>query len=88
VVTNPQPLNQVLTTLAGINIRVSARYRPAFQGSAVCENSSRKFRTLARRRLPRREAVVSFLTEGITPQQLEMLASLMDEKKCGTVEIY
>jgi hypothetical protein len=24
----------------------------------------------------------------ITAQQLEMLASLMDEKKCGTVEIY
>lgn len=34
------------------------------------------------------ENVVAFLTEGITAQQLEMLASLMDEKQCGTVEIY
>jgi len=34
------------------------------------------------------ENVVAFLTEGIAAQQLEMLASLVDEKKCGTVEIY
>jgi hypothetical protein len=34
------------------------------------------------------ENVVAFLTEGITARQLEMLASLMDKKKCGTVEIY
>lgn len=30
---------------------------------------------------------VSFLTETISPQQLEMLSSLMDEKKCETIEI-
>lgn len=30
---------------------------------------------------------VSFLTEAVSPQQLEMLSSLMDEKKCETVEI-
>lgn len=34
------------------------------------------------------ENVVSFLTESITPQQLEELASLMDERKCETVELY
>jgi acetamidase/formamidase len=35
------------------------------------------------------ENVVAFLTEGITAQQLEMLASLMmDKKKCRTAEIY
>ena len=33
------------------------------------------------------ENVVSFLTE-ITPQQVEMLASLMDSKKCETVSVF
>ena len=32
--------------------------------------------------------VVAFLTEAITAQQLEMLAALMDEKKCETVELF
>jgi hypothetical protein len=31
--------------------------------------------------------VVAFLSE-ITPQSLEMLAGLMDEKKCETVELF
>ena len=31
------------------------------------------------------ENVVAFLTEVVTPQQLEMLSSLMDERKCGTL---
>jgi DNA primase len=30
---------------------------------------------------------VAFLTEVLTPQQLEMLSSLMDERKCESVEI-
>lgn len=34
------------------------------------------------------ENVVAFLTEGISPQQLEMLAALMDEKRCDTVELF
>jgi len=34
------------------------------------------------------ENVVSFLTEAVTAQQLEMLASLMDEKKCATVSLF
>jgi DNA primase len=34
------------------------------------------------------ENVVGFLTEGIAAQQLEMLAALMDEKKCETVELF
>ena len=34
------------------------------------------------------ENVVSFLTEGITAQQLEGLASLMDERQCDTVELF
>jgi hypothetical protein len=34
------------------------------------------------------ENVVSFLTEGITAQQLEQLASLMDEKKIDTLSLY
>lgn len=34
------------------------------------------------------ENVVAFLTEGINPQQLEMLAALMDEKQCETVELF
>ena len=34
------------------------------------------------------ENVVAFLTEGITAQQLEMLASLMDERHCETVELF
>ena len=34
------------------------------------------------------ENVVAFLTETITAQQLEMLAALMDEKKCETVELF
>jgi hypothetical protein len=29
-----------------------------------------------------------FLTETISAQQLEQLASLMDEKKCESVELY
>ena len=32
--------------------------------------------------------VVSFLTEGISPQQLEQLASLMDERKCESVDLF
>ena len=31
------------------------------------------------------ENVVAFLTEAVTPQQLEMLSSLMDERKCETL---
>ena len=34
------------------------------------------------------ENVVSFLSEGISAQQLKGLASLMDERKCETVELY
>jgi hypothetical protein len=34
------------------------------------------------------ENVVAFLTESISAQQLEMLASLMDEKQCETVELF
>ena len=34
------------------------------------------------------ENVVAFLTEGTTAQQLEMLASLMDERHCETVELF
>jgi DNA primase len=34
------------------------------------------------------ENVVAFLTEAISAQQLEMLAALMDEKKCESVELY
>ena len=34
------------------------------------------------------ENVVAFLTETISPQQLEQLASLMDERKCEQLEIY
>jgi DNA primase len=34
------------------------------------------------------ENIVAFLTEGIAAQQLEMLAALMDEKKCETVELF
>ena len=34
------------------------------------------------------ENVVAFLTDGISAQQLEMLAALMDEKKCESVELY
>jgi hypothetical protein len=34
------------------------------------------------------ENVVAFLTETISAQQLEQLASLMDEKKCESVELY
>ena len=34
------------------------------------------------------ENVVAFLTETITARQLEMLASLMDEKQCETVELF
>ena len=30
---------------------------------------------------------VAFLTEVLVPQQLEMLSSLMDERKCETVEV-
>ena len=33
------------------------------------------------------ENVVAFLAD-ITPQSLEMLAGLMDEKKCETVELF
>ena len=32
--------------------------------------------------------VVAFLTESISPQQLEMLAALMDEKHCDSVELF
>ena len=32
--------------------------------------------------------VVAFLTEDITALQLEMLAALMDEKKCETVQLF
>ena len=32
--------------------------------------------------------VVAFLTESITAQQLEMLATLMDEKQCETIELF
>ena len=32
--------------------------------------------------------VVAFLTDGISAQQLEMLASLMDERHCETVELF
>jgi DNA primase len=34
------------------------------------------------------ENVVAFLTEAVTAQQLEMLSSLMDEKKCETVSLF
>jgi hypothetical protein len=34
------------------------------------------------------ENTVCFLTEGVTAHQLEMLASLMDERKCETVELF
>jgi len=34
------------------------------------------------------ENVVAFLTDGISAQQLEMLAALMDETKCESVELY
>lgn len=34
------------------------------------------------------ENVVAFLTDGITAQQLEQLASLMDEVKCETCELF
>ena len=34
------------------------------------------------------ENVVAFLTEDITALQLEMLAALMDEKKCETVQLF
>jgi DNA primase len=34
------------------------------------------------------ENVVAFLTDDISAQQLEMLAALMDEKKCDSVELY
>ena len=34
------------------------------------------------------ENVVAFLTESIAAQQLEMLASLMDERHCETVELF
>ena len=34
------------------------------------------------------ENVVAFLTETVTAQQLEMLSSLMDEKKCETVSLF
>ena len=32
--------------------------------------------------------VVAFLTEAIGAQQLEMLSSLMDERKCESVELF
>lgn len=32
--------------------------------------------------------VIAFLTEGISAQQLEILASLMDERHCETVELF
>jgi DNA primase len=34
------------------------------------------------------ENVVAFLTDGIAAQQLEILASLMDERHCETVELF
>jgi hypothetical protein len=34
------------------------------------------------------ENVVSFFTDGITAQQLEQLASLMDEKKMDTLSLF
>ena len=34
------------------------------------------------------ENVIAFLTDGTTAQQLEMLASLMDERHCETVELF
>ena len=34
------------------------------------------------------ENVVAFLTDGISAQQLEQLAALMDERKCESVELY
>ena len=34
------------------------------------------------------ENVVSFLTEAISAQQLEMLASLLDEKRCDSVVLF
>ena len=34
------------------------------------------------------ENVVAFLTDDISAQQLEMLAALMDEKKCDSVELH
>ncbi len=34
------------------------------------------------------ENVVAFLTDGIAAQQLEMLAALMDEKHCETVDVF
>ena len=34
------------------------------------------------------ENVVSFLTETISAQQLEILASLMDEKQCDSIELF
>ena len=34
------------------------------------------------------ENVVAFLTDGIGAQQLEQLASLMDERKCEGVEMF
>jgi hypothetical protein len=69
---------RTLTPLILVRIQVpqprTFQISPGISGFRGSGNSSRKFRTLARRRLPRRGAVVSFLTEGITPQQLEMLA--------------
>ena len=32
--------------------------------------------------------VVAFLTEAVTAQQLEMLSSLMDEKRCESLTIF
>jgi len=32
--------------------------------------------------------VVAFLTESVTAQQLEMLASLMDERKCEALSLF
>jgi hypothetical protein len=34
------------------------------------------------------ENVVAFLTEAVTAQQLEMLSSLMDERKCETLSLF
>jgi len=34
------------------------------------------------------ENVVAFLSDGISPQQFEMLASLMDERKCESAQLY
>jgi DNA primase len=34
------------------------------------------------------ENVVAFLTDGISAQQLEQLAALMDERKCESIELY